>query len=285
MYNWSKNIAQWRVKNTLYLSIVFTWDLPRAKEIAENPPKGIKKIVAGGPAVNLLPDYLKDVAEIQHETIYPALSFHNPMATFTTKGCPNKCSFCAVPKTEGNIRELDTWDARPIISDNNLLAASKSHFINVVDSVKRFPFVDFNGGLEASLFEPFHARILSDLKATKLTFAFDNINKGDDLVSAIAIANEHGLNDIRVYVLIGFEDDPNDAYHRLEKVRAWGAMPFPQRFQPLYALKKNDYIADKWTELELQSMSRYYSRLNWLGHIPYEEYEHVEYKKQGRLLK
>lgn len=61
MYQWHKGIAQWRIKDTLYLSVVFTWDLPAARRIAE---ASRLKIRAGGPAVSLMPDYLAEVAEI-----------------------------------------------------------------------------------------------------------------------------------------------------------------------------------------------------------------------------
>jgi len=34
------------------------------------------------------------------------LRLHNPDATFTTRGCPRACPFCAVPRIEGKFREL-----------------------------------------------------------------------------------------------------------------------------------------------------------------------------------
>lgn len=40
---------------------------------------------AGGPAVSLMPEMLADVAELGGEV--DALPRHNPMATFTTRGC------------------------------------------------------------------------------------------------------------------------------------------------------------------------------------------------------
>ena len=285
MYKWLKDIAQWRIKDTLYLSVVFTWDLPKARLIAEHKPRGIRKVVAGGPAVNLLPDYLKDVADVQRETIFPALAFHNPMATFTTRGCPNKCSFCAVPKTEGDLIELESWEPRPIVSDNNLLAASWEHFVKVLALVQHFPFIDFNGGLDARLFDDAHAQALARLNKVMLTFAFDHINQERDVVRAIETAKSWGHKNIRVYVLIGHEDSPDDAFYRLELVRSLSALPFPQRFQPLYALKKNEYVAEGWTDLELKRMSRYYSRLNYLGHIPYAEYRMEDAElNQGMLV-
>lgn len=61
MYSWRKGIAQWTVKDRLYLSIVFTWQLPEARDIAINSRK---KVIVGGPAVKLMPGYLADIAKV-----------------------------------------------------------------------------------------------------------------------------------------------------------------------------------------------------------------------------
>ena len=45
------------------------------------------------------------------------------------------------------------------------------------------------------------------------------------------------------------------------------------RYQPLDATEKNGYVAPGWTDAELRRMTRYYSRLRWLEHIPYEDYQ------------
>ena len=272
MKNWHKDIAQWRVGNTLYLSVVFTWQLKEADEIAMQHNG---KTLIGGPAVKLM--YGDDT-----KIPYDILSFHNPLATFTTRGCPNKCSFCAVPIIEGEFRELQEWKPNPVICDNNLLACSKQHFERVINSLMQFPYADFNQGLDARLLTDWHVEQLSRLKHVHLRFAFDHISSETVVHDAIKRTQSRGMKDIGVYVLIGYSDTPEDALYRLEKVREWGIRPNPMRYQPLNTETKNSYIHPMWSEEELRKMMKYYSRLRWLEHIPYDEYS-FKRDKQGIL--
>ena len=45
MYQWRKEIAQWKIGKTLYLSVVFTWDLPKARELAKDNPRSFLHVV------------------------------------------------------------------------------------------------------------------------------------------------------------------------------------------------------------------------------------------------
>ncbi len=266
MHNWRKGIASWRCGDTLYLGVPFTWLLDEAEAMAKahNGP-----VVAGGPAVDLCG---AEWAETPKECQFDTLSFHNPCATFTTRGCPNRCEFCAVPKIEGQFRQLDSWKPAPIVCDNNLLASTKGHFRRVIESLRPFKSVDFNQGLDARLFTPRHADLIATLDHAKVRFALDHINSVGIVMDAIATAKAHGLNDIGVYCLIGFKDTPEDARERLEAVRSMGIRPNPMRYQPLDATEKDAYVDPNWTDSELRRMMRYYSRLRWLEHIPYDDY-------------
>ena len=267
MNQWRKGIASWGVGDTLYLSVPFTWLLREAEAMARKH-KG--PVIAGGPAVDLCG---ADWAETPPTCPYDTLAMHNPLATFTTRGCPNRCAFCAVPRIEGEFRELADWKPAPVVCDNNIMAASKRHFARVVESLRLFPRVDFNQGLDARLFTAWHADQLAMLRTVKVRFALDHVNMTGPVADAIGTARKAGLHDFGVYVLVGYHDTPDDALHRLETVRAWGVRPNPMRYQPLDATEKNAYIAPGWTDAELRRMCRYYSRLRWLEHIPYEEFQ------------
>jgi len=269
MKEWRKGIAAWNCGDTLYLSVPFTWMLAEAEQMAKahNGP-----VVAGGPAVSLMG---VDWAETPDECPFDVLAMHNPCATFTTRGCPNRCRFCAVPKIEGDFRELDTWKPAPIVCDNNIMAARRKHFTRVIDSLLPFPHVDFNQGLDARLFSPWHASQLARLQSVKVRFALDHTNEEGIVTDAIRTARAAGLREFGVYVLIGFNDTPDDALYRLEAVRLIDIRPNPMRYQPLGATEKDAYVAPGWTALELRRMMRYYSRLRWLEHIPYADYSPV----------
>ena len=267
---WHKGVVSWKCGDSLYLSVPFTWLLDDARRLAKLHGG---RVVAGGPAVVLRG---APWAETPAECSFDVLAMHNPHATFTTRGCPNKCGFCAVPKIEGDFVELPTWKPAPMICDNNLLAASRTHFTKVIESLKSFPTCDFNQGLDARLFTKWHAELLASLRRPTIRFAFDHVNEEAKVVSAIEIARSAGLSKFAVYVLIGFNDTPEDALYRLRTVVKLGALPCPMRYQPLDADTKNGYVATGWTEHELRRMTRYFWKYRFLRKTPYEEFRPSE---------
>jgi hypothetical protein len=268
VHQWRKDIVQWRCGDTLYLSVPFTWLMEEAESIAAKH-KG--KVIAGGPAVKLVG---APWAETPDECKFDVLSMHNPCATFTTRGCGNRCGYCAVPKIEGDFRELQTWKPAPIVCDNNLLMASKAHFERVIESLRPFPAVDFNQGLEARRFTRWHADLIATLHNPMIRFACDYANAKSSVADAVAIGRAAGLRNFGVYVLIGFNDTPDDALDRLNFVRSLDIRPNAQRYQPLDAKQKNAYVYRDggWTEFELYRMAKYHNRLRWYEHIPYNEF-------------
>lgn len=281
MNQWRKGIAQWRIGKSLYLSIPFTWLLPEAKKIALGYSVG--PVFAGGPAIDLLPDFMAGIAQIGQQSPVPPLPMHNPLATFTTRGCIRHCPFCAVPRIEGEFKELQEWPIRPVICDNNFLASSMAHFNAAIDTLKQLPFVDFNQGLDARIFTAYHADRLGELKGVKVRFAFDHLNQESHVADAIALARRKGLSNLGCYVLIGFKGTPEEDIYRLQKVRQWGIRPNPMRYQPLNILEKNSYLAPGWTEWEMLRTMQYFSRLRWLEHIPFNEYRYHAHERPQEL--
>ncbi len=257
MYQWRKGIAQWSVGKKLYLSVPFTWLLDEANRIATEW-KG--ESVIGGPAL-MEPNTCEG---------FEPILFHNPCATFTTRGCPNNCPFCAVPYLEGDLVEVPNFRPAPVICDNNLLASSRKHLERVVDKLKVFPLVDFNQGLEARRFAPEVADLLGNIKC-HVRFAFDHWGQEAAVKDAIDLCRERTTKDIGVYCLIGYNDNLEEAKSKLELIRSWGVLPYPMRYQPLDAKVKNEYVNPKWTDRQLRNVIEYYSRLNWRGYRPFEE--------------
>jgi hypothetical protein len=255
---------------TARLSVVFTWHLAQARQQAEQLKRLGARVIAGGPAVLLMPEALAGLAEIGAD--WPgALQRHNPQATRTSTGCPRRCPFCAVPLIEGEIRELADWQPRPIVCDNNLLATSRSHFDRVIDSLKRLKTrVDFNAGLDARLLTPYHAGRLAELDClARLSWDYTNLETA--VMAAIHNLRNAGFpkRNIRVYCLIGYDDTPDDALHRLETIRNMGHFPVPMRFNPLNAAERDAYVHPAWTDAELRCMVRYFSNLHLTRGLPY----------------
>lgn len=238
------------------------------------------KVVAGGPAVKLMG---APWAKTPDSVPYDTLAMHNPLATFTSRGCPNRCAFCAVPKIEGDFVELAEWKPAPVVCDNNIMAASRNHFKRVIDSLMPFPYVDFNQGLDARLFTSWHAEQLARLNKVMVRFAFDHVNNEGAVGDALQTARNAGLRHFRIYVLIGFKDTPGDARYRLDWVRAQCVYPNPMRYQPLDTTEKNSYVAPNWTERELRRMMQYYSRLIYYEHIPFDKFVYLGDPSQMEL--
>lgn len=273
--SWSSGLVEHIEGNTAYLSVVFSWQTQDAFQRAIWLKSEGYRVRAGGPAVALNPGRINQVADIDGE--WNALPHHNPDATFTSRGCIRNCKFCAVPKIEGDLVELKEWVPKPIVCDNNLLACSNAHFEDVIYKLRNIKGVDFNQGLDARLLTSQHAHGLATLDLYAVRLAWDHIGLENQFLSAFQklIDARIPTRKIRVYVLIGYKDTPEDALYRLQTIKDTGAWPNPMRYQPLNTERKNSYVGMNWTERELKDYMRYWSRLHYLGHVPFSEYAGV----------
>jgi len=273
---WKNGLVEWVEGDTAFASCVFSWLLQEAYARCVWYQQMSYKVRAGGPAVKMNPKFLAGVATLGGQV--DALKYHNPDATYTTRGCIRYCDFCCVSKIEGYLKELpdSEWEPKKIICDNNLLAASYGHFKHVIDRLlgSGIKGIDFNGGLDVRLLTLNHAKQLAKLPGAIFHTAWDNKKNEFEFFRAYRRLREAGISkrQIRVYVLIGFNDTPKDALYRLETVKKFGMFPNPMRYQPLDAKKKNDYVSAKWTDEELKRFMRYWARQNYLSAIPFEEY-------------
>ncbi len=169
---WSGGLTEWIEDDMAYLSVVFSWRLHEAyQRVLFLRAQGLRVRLGGG-AVTLNSQMFDGIAELGGQV--NALQYHNPNATFTSRGCIRKCPFCAVPKIEGALVELDDWELKPLICDNNFLACSRKHFDRVIDRLKPLKDVDFNQGLDARLLTNYHASRLAELDSKCIRFAWDD---------------------------------------------------------------------------------------------------------------
>lgn len=271
---WHNGLLEWTEGDTAFLSVVFSWQLQEAYQRAAWHRAIGRMVLAGGPAVNRVPDFLSGVAEIG-DSHADTIRRHNPNATFTSRGCIRNCKFCLVPKIEGPLVELDDWPVRPIICDNNLLACSRRHFDDVIDKLKPLSGIDFNQGLDARLLTKHHAERIAELDLKMIRLAWDHIGLENQFNEAWNVLRDAGIPKakISVYVLIGYKDTPEDALYRLRSVWERGSWPNPMRYQPLDAIKRNQYVGEHWTHRELQRYMRYWSNLRHLSGVPFEEFK------------
>lgn len=275
MTTWSKRWIEWADGETAYVSVPFTWLLEKAASRCVALKQDHRHVRIGGPAVEARPDFppgLSSVAEIGGHV--DALWRHNPEATMTSRGCIRACSFCCVPRIEGDIVELPTWEPKPIVCDNNLLACSRRHFDRVIDSLKGQRGVDFNQGLDARLITPYHAGRIAELRMESVRLSWDSVDEESAVMDAMGMLRSAGFGKrrLRVYVLIGYEDTPDDAYYRLQTLKDMGIRPNAQRYQSLTSQKINSDCGVHWTRTLLARYMRYWNRQAWLGGVAFEDY-------------
>lgn len=272
-------LADWTNGKTAFISVVFSWNIQDAYQKAIWYKAQGYKVAVGGPALAISWQMFNDVADILgiENGVSDAIAIHNPQATFTSRGCIRNCPFCIVPKSEGGLVELNDFPIRPIVCDNNFLATSQKHFDRVIDKLKPLKQVDFNQGLDARLLTKYHANRLAELDLKLVRLAWDYIGMEAQWMKSFEILRSAGFTarKIQSYVLFNFNDTPADTLYRLEKIKSLGARPNPMRYQPLDTLKRNSYIHPNWTDGELKRFQRYWSRLRWFEHIPFEEFNNV----------
>lgn len=272
---WTKGIVKWEKDGHWCLSIPFTWLLPEAATFAAYH----EGTVVGGPAVRLMPEWIGQYAEVDLGDRPGVLQLHNPDATRTSLGCRNACAFCGVRRIEGRYRELPVWPVRPVVIDSNILQSSDAHFENVVANLEGISGVDFNQGLEAIRFTGYRAERILGLKLRQLRFSWDVATEENPVMAAVdrGLTAGMGRSHIIVYCLINFREEPEEALYRMETLKAAGVVGFPMRYQPLDALRKDDYCAPQWQGKGLRQFVRYWARLVRYG-IPQQQ-------KQEALLR
>lgn len=277
--DWPKKSTQWIEDRILYISIPFTWNLQSVKNQVSQKSFFWDKVIVGGPAVSLMPDFFNDIecVSVGPWHMPGVLQRVNPLATKTTMGCIRKCKFCAVSKIESpyfknGFKELDDWPDLPVLIDNNLFAASKKHFNKVIDRLKKHKApidkqgntVDFNQGVDARLLKKYHADRIAEIKKPIIRLSLDSMDYIDQWNLAFEKLRKAGLpkRSIRSYVLIGFNSGIDDAWGRCEYVNSFGIKALPMWYHALDALENNIVTEDQeklgWTDEERKLIMQYY---------------------------
>jgi hypothetical protein len=237
---------------------------------------------SGTPIEDLIPDY-GILDQIPYK--YPVCDAY---FTYASRGCIRKCSFCGVPKLEGDQRDTESIGAvvRGVealygpkkdltLMDNNVVASSR--FKEIIAEIRDLGFVpgaklnrgripiqrrvDFNQGVDARILckDKVYLRELSTICLKPLRIAFDHIGLKKPYEQAIRFAHEFGLTELSNYMLYNFHDSPADLFERMRLnvalneelgIRIWS---FPMRFQPT-DLPNRSHVGERWSRYQLRSM-------------------------------
>ena len=177
----------------------------------------------------IVPDYsmLDDI-----DYVYP---FHDAYFLSATKGCGNKCGFCAVQTLEPhfipyiNVKEkIEAIDAEfgpkkdLLLMDNNVLRSP--NFNQIIDDIIAAGFgkgatyvnpktgktvrryVDFNQGLDAMFLNEAKAKRLGEIALRPARVAFDHIEDREIYERALRLCAKYGITELSNYVLYNSED-------------------------------------------------------------------------------
>jgi hypothetical protein len=212
----------------VHVSVAFTWDLPRAERLAEAWRAVGVPVRMGGPALNQ-----------PGGEFVPGL-YTKRGVVVTSRGCPNRCWFCAVPSREGRLRELPITDGWNVI-DDNLLACSDEHIKAVFQMLcRQTERAVFTGGLEANLLKPWHVEAMRALKPApkRMYFAYDTPDDYEPLVEAGKLLRDGGFSAAshiaHCYVLIGYKGDTIErAEKRLTDTVRAGFVPYAMLYRDM----------------------------------------------------
>lgn len=251
----------------IYVTTLFTFEWRatiRAIEYAKTLVDSIDKITVGGIAATLLPDQffqetgIHPVCGLLNEPgklglpgdecidqIVPDYSildetnykypFRDAYFLSATKGCGNKCGFCAVQTLEPTfvpymdikerIKKIDEKYGQKkdlLLMDNNVLRSPQ--FNQIIDDIIEAGFgkgatyvnprtgktvhryVDFNQGLDAMFLTEAKAKRLGEIALRPARIAFDHIEDQKIYTKALKLCAKHGITELSNYVLYNSED-------------------------------------------------------------------------------
>jgi len=213
----------------------------------------------------------------------------DPWDTFsylqTSRGCPNKCDYCAVwrmePKLWVNPRwKLQVIDDRPniCVCDSNLTGSRRGQFEEVVAFLAHSgKGVLFEEGLDCKFITEARAEVLAKLKFVRhgMRLAFDRIEEDGTFQRALGRLADAGVpkSQTMAYVLFNFNDSPQEADYRMRECVRLGIRPYPQQYQPLNKTsRKPAYVGPKWTRTLMQAFRFFWLMAGSYTKMKFEEY-------------
>lgn len=212
----------------VHISCVFSWDRTYCEELKKQWSQYYPIVKVGGPAYELDEDGFVPGRYIKKGII------------FTSRGCNFSCPWCLVPEMEGRFRALKEIAVGNVIQDNNILLANKHHLRKVFRMLKTQRGIRFLGGLDIRELNDWHIEELRDLRIKELWLALDSEIWKVRFRKVVQKLKNAGFrrNQIRCYVLAGFNEPIQESEKRLRFAYECGALPFVQVYQPLSPSKR-----------------------------------------------
>lgn len=228
----------------VFVSIIFSLN-KNVVEIINN-----KEVKFGGTGYDLSIKLSKEVEkEVCDYSIYP----ENKISYgFLSRGCPNKCYFCQVPKKEGNIHKADDIDSivkhnKVKFLDNNILSypGHKEILKEIIDKKIK---CQFNQGLDIRLINEENAELLSKINYIgEYIFAFDQIENENLINKKLEIVKKYIKKDWRLKFFIYCHpnmDLQKDVLYRIKWCMKNKVLPYLMRDISCWDSKYNHFYID-----------------------------------------
>ena len=181
------------------------------------------EVIRGGTGYDINSKLPEEIDMLQPDySIYPYVP-KNTAYGFLTRGCPNKCKWCVVPKKEGLIRpymDVDqiAIDGRTtlILMDNNILAAGSYAVEQLTKIIERGYKVDFNQALDARLVNEEYAQLLARIKWVdrRIRFGCDTPQQIKECERAMTLINGYGFTG-QYFLYTMLNDNFKECYSRV----------------------------------------------------------------------
>lgn len=183
------------------------------------------EIIKGGTGYDIHSQLPDEIDRTQPDySIYPNIPPDTAYG-FLTRGCPNKCPWCVVPRKEGFIRPYMDVDeiaiegrTKLVLMDNNILAAGDYAIEQLQKIIERGYKVDFNQALDARLVTDEYARLLAKIKwlDKRIRFGCDTRPQIGECERAIDLINLYGYKgEYFLYTMIGGKSDFKESFERV----------------------------------------------------------------------
>ena len=170
---------------------------------------------------------------------------------FLTRGCPNHCKWCVVPKKEGNIatymdiEEIAVNGRKNIILMDNNILASDYGLQQIEKIISMGVRVDFKQGLDARLVTDDIARLLARVKWIKrIRFGCDTPGQIAECERATALIDKYGYKGEYFFYCILLKDF-KEAFERVNHWKKKGGRFLPH-CQPYRDLNNPRQIIPQW---------------------------------------
>lgn len=205
----------------VYMSKIFSFTPDYGQWITNT--KHIRKGGTGYDIYSMLPEEMEYVTP--DYSLYPSID-NKTAYGFLTRGCPNKCKWCVVPRKEGNIRPyMDIEDiavqgrTNIILMDNNVLACDYGleQIQKIIDKNYR---IDFNQAIDARLITEDIAKLLAKVRwIDVIRLGCDTPKQIAECEKAMHLIDTHRGKPMQYLMYTMIDKDINEAYHRLTHFR------------------------------------------------------------------